>query len=234
MKKFVPVAAAIAAFGFVNTANAADMPAKAPVYKAPVAVAYNWTGFYAGVEGGYGWGRSQLTQGTGATNVFNVNGGFFGGTLGYNWQFQNFVLGIETDLSWSDFKSGAQASSATFGCGSGPCETNVTWFGTTRGRLGLAWDRWLVYGTGGWAYGNVHSRIDNAGPAFDDGGKVRSGWAAGGGVEYAFAGPWSAKLEYLHIDFGTYGIGTSAPTPQAFTRIDTVKLGLNYRFGNLW
>ena len=234
MKKLAVIAAAVAAFGFIGTASAADMPAKAPVYKAPMmAPIYNWTGLYVGLEGGYSWGRSQLQQGPGATNWFDVKGGFIGGTLGYNWQFQNFVLGIETDFAGSDFKSGPQPSSSTFGCGSGPCETNVTWFGTTRGRLGYAWDRWLVYATGGWAYGKVHSRIDNTAPFFDDGGKTRSGWTAGGGAEWAFMGNWSAKLEYLHVDFGNYDIGTSIPTPTATTRLDLVKLGLNYKFWGL-
>ena len=230
LRKFVAAAAAIAALSFVNSANAADMAVKAPIYKAPVAVPFSWTGWYVGLQGGYSWGRSQLTQGTAATNWFDVKGGFIGGTLGANWQFQNIVLGIETDAAWSDIKSGPQPSSATFGCGSGPCETNVTWFGTTRGRLGLAWDRFLVYGTGGVAYGFVHSRIDNTAPLFDDGGKTRVGWTAGGGVEYAFTNNWSAKVEYLHIDFGTYDIGTSVPTPQAQTHLDLVRGGLNYRF----
>jgi outer membrane immunogenic protein len=229
MKKFIAMAAAIAAFGFVGSANASDLPVKARPYRAPVgAPASSWTGLYVGINGGYAWGRSSWTNT--ATNIttgdFDLTGGMVGGTIGINYQIGSWVLGMESDLDASWLKG-----STTNLC-LGGCATENKWFGTARGRLGYAWDSWMVYGTGGAAFAD-RKMTPSAPDTFTDRSSV--GWTAGAGVEYAFAGPWSAKLEYLYADLGkvscasatcVFGGGIDVTT----MRTSIIRAGLNYRF----
>ena len=131
-------------------ASAADMPLKAPIL-APIS---SWAGFYAGMNGGYGWGNSSqhsTPTGGGSTGdgSYNINGGFVGGTLGYNWQMNNMLVGLETDYAWSGIKGSTTCDLGT------TCGTNIRSFGTLRGRAGIVNGNWLVYGTGGWAFANV-------------------------------------------------------------------------------
>src|ERR1700690_4329971 len=120
MRRFrCAVLAAVAVVGFASVASAADLPVKAPPMVAPV-VAYNWTGFYVGIEGGGAWGSSTHDfNPLGTHSSFNVSGGLFGGTAGYNYQMGNFLAGIEGDLSW------ASSNGSTIGfptlCTGGPC-----------------------------------------------------------------------------------------------------------------
>jgi outer membrane immunogenic protein len=194
------------------------MPAKAPAYIA----AYNWTGFYLGINGGYGWAHSDWS-------AFGTNsrpsGGMVGGTIGYNWQAPGspFVFGLEGDIDWSDIK-GRFASAA---CPTG-CETKNTWFGTARGRLGYAFDRVMPYITGGAAFGEVQA---NQG-GFAGNSDTKVGWTVGAGVEAAVAANWTAKLEYLYADLGsvTCGVGSCLPATSVDFRTNIVRAGLNYRF----
>jgi outer membrane immunogenic protein len=160
----------------------------------------NWTGAYAGAEGGYGWGASRHSDGTGFNSgSFGASGGLVGGTLGYNWQLPSnpFVVGIEGDMSWTDM------SGSTAGTCSGACTTKLRDFGTVRGRFGYGFGTWLPYATGGVAFGDLHGSEGGAvGGASGSGSTYRVGWTAGAGVEDAFAPHWSAKLEYLHADLG--------------------------------
>jgi outer membrane immunogenic protein len=216
---------ALAIMAAAGSANAADMPrraapAPAPVYKAPAYQTYNWTGFYAGINGGYGFGNSSVS-GFPGTGDFDVNGGMVGGTLGYNWQTGPVVFGLETDLDWSGMKGSAA-------CGAFSCETKNTWLGTTRGRIGYAWDRFLPYVTGGVAYGNV-----KAASALGSTSDTRVGWTVGAGAEFALAGNRTAKLEYLYADLGDFNCGGACTlTPPASVDFHTniVRAGLNYRF----
>jgi outer membrane immunogenic protein len=233
VKKFIAVVTAIAAFGFVNTASAADMPTKAPM-AAPLAVAYNWTGLYVGVQGGYGWGNSVqfFTAGAGGSTArFNTNGWVGGGTLGYNWQFQQWVLGLETDFSGSHI-NGSTISTGTYGCGTG-CSTNVNAFGTLRGRLGMAFNNVLIYGTGGLAYASIQSGL-NGGSATN----WRTGWTAGAGAEYGITRNWSAKLEWIYVNISSYQWTNATNVNFACTglncstdaKFSVLRLGVNYRF----
>lgn len=231
MKRFLLVSIAAAAV-LSAPALAADMPARAPVYKAAPAALFDWTGFYVGATAGWAWGNSEQTQGAAHVD-YNVDGFVGGGTIGYNWQFSpNWVVGIEADFSGSDIY-GSGPSSATFGCGaSNKCETRVTSFGTVRGRLGYAVDRTLYYATGGWAYARQHADIFNTALGFD--GRVSSnGYAVGGGIEQAFAGNWTAKIEYLYIGLGrdTYAPAL-VPPARVETNFSVVRVGLNYKFGH--
>jgi outer membrane immunogenic protein len=179
MRRFrCAVLATIAAVGFASVASAADLPVKAPPMVAPVA-AYNWTGFYVGVNGGYGWGNRSATFTPNDINAlavtcggiaggtcvpptsFNVNGALGGLQAGYNWQFnQNWLLGVEADFDWSRIQG---TGTSNFILGSVPsapsnfqASQNTKWFGTIRGRFGfLPTNQLLVYGTAGFAYGKV-------------------------------------------------------------------------------
>ncbi|MBS0246199.1 MAG: porin family protein [Proteobacteria bacterium] len=227
MHRFVIVAAA--SLAAATSAFAADLPARMPV-KAPLyspASVVNWAGLYAGINAGYGWGTANFNQpATGlSTGDYRVKGGVFGGQLGYNMQVQKFVLGVETDIQWS----GIKGSSTAAGCAT-VCETKNSWFGTTRGRVGMplgATGAWLPYVTGGVAYGDV--KVSDAGISRKS---TRVGWTVGGGVETMFAPAWSAKLEYLYVDLGkftTVGDGTAPPFDVKY-RTSIVRAGVNYHF----
>jgi outer membrane immunogenic protein len=215
-----------------------------PVYKAPVLAPppiYNWSGFYVGVEGGYGWGNSgQTDPGLPASppppppppignGNYTVTGPFVGGTLGYNWQSGPWVLGLEGDFSWADI----HGSSNT--CGPAiihSCGTKLESLGTVRGRVGYAvgpTGNWLPYVTGGLAMGEVNA-WDSLTPAA--GSAFRTGWTIGGGVETAFAPRWTAKLEYLYVDLGSSVLFNVVPTvPETVSfRANIIRAGINYKF----
>src|SRR5579864_9371565 len=221
--------ALLASTVLVGSAAAADI--RRPAYKAPILApvsVYNWTGFYAGVNVGYSWGRQDATlDGFGSVGSSNVNGIIGGGQIGYNWQINQVVLGVETDFQGSGQRGdGGVPGVATF-------TNRLDWFGTVRGRLGYAFDRWLPYVTGGWAYGHgdFSGTVTGVGPFSAS--NTYSGWTAGGGLEYAFLNNWSAKLEYLHINFGDGPVAAVVPgTNISAGRLkdDILRVGLNYKF----
>ncbi len=201
---------ALAALAIAAPASAADVPGRGPVYKAAPAPLFNWTGFYIGGHGGYGWAD--------ADNL-NPKGWFGGGQVGYNWQYApNWVFGVEADISGSDI-------SETNLAGAPLVSSKINYFGTARGRLGYTVDRVMVYGTGGLAW--AHNRANDGLVQAD---ATQVGWAAGAGLEYAFAPNWSTKVEWLHADYGNKTYPLTAPTRVDLTD-NTVKLGVNYRFG---
>src|SRR5580700_6172480 len=134
-----------------GTAAAADLPprmAPQPYYKAPVAVpVYNWTGFYIGINGGGGFGRSTWDR----TGSFNTSGGLVGGTVGYNYQFGQGVVGLEGDIDWANI-NGTTNTACPFSC-----KTSDHWLSTVRGRLGYAADRFMPFITGGAAFGDIRA-----------------------------------------------------------------------------
>jgi len=237
----------LATTAFAGAAMAADMPARMAT-KAPMAPPpYNWTGFYVGLNAGGSWGTQDnalvtITGVTAATNSNNLNGFIGGGQIGYNWQMNQWVFGLE-----ADFQGSSQKDDGTFFIPGGalllvvPATSvaytdKLNWFGTVRGRLGWAFDRWLPYVTGGWAYG--HGTIDGtttiAGVTTSfSGSQDYSGWTLGGGLEWAFMNNWSARVEYLYIDFGD---GPTVAVSPAFNIVsgkmtdNIVRAGLNVRF----
>ena len=242
MKKIV--IAAVAMVGSAAGAQAADMAVKAPVYKAPVMQVYDWTGFYLGANAGLGFGRSstQLTSlrsGNAITRTGGV-GGLGGVQAGYNWQagnmlgFRNVVFGVEADIQGAGFDDGYTCG---FNCGVNgfSYQQKLDWFGTVRGRIGLATGPVLSYVTGGFAYGNVKTGINyfdvpGASASFSS---TRTGWTVGSGVEAALGGNWTAKIEYLYLDLGSQS-GVSPSGLYAFNsdiREHIFRVGLNYRFG---
>jgi opacity protein-like surface antigen len=217
-----------------------------PVFKAPVApAAYSWTGFYGGIEGGGVWGDSKQIgmttdrQTFDSTPSFDVDGGIVGGTVGYNAQFDRiFVYGAEADMSWTDAKGSAHQI-APFNATQAALTTEH-WLDTARVRIGVTpLDRWLVYVTGGLAVADVEASIvaANGTTAFPGEFHVRAGWTAGGGVEAAIVGNWSAKLEYLYVGLENHGYFVPTPNdPNITNRAGGVPLnnnivrgGINYK-----
>ena len=244
-------------------ASAADLPRKAPVYT-PSPPVFSWTGFYVGGNVGWGWLRDKGE--TFCVNPFGVlNGpgcsaqtatgdqiradGFIGGAqAGYNWQINNWVLGVEADFQGANIKGSIAAPIRLVGPGIPivvaieNANEKLEWFGTVRGRLGIAVDRVLIYGTGGFAYGHVkvdQNSVPVPGPGpflFPSSASVtKTGWTAGGGIEWAFAAKWLAKIEGLYYDLGSLASAGSAANgfmvgKNFDVRGGIARLGLNYRF----
>jgi outer membrane immunogenic protein len=213
------LAAAMLAAPF--TASAADLPP--PSYKAPAYVApsyHTWSGFYVGLHAGYGFGTADWA--TLATDP-EPSGFIGGGTLGYNLQTGSWVWGLEADLAYSGMKDDV----ACFG--GQRCETELTWFGTARGRIGYAgWSSMMPYITGGAAFGNVNYTRNAAEEK-----ATKVGWTAGAGLEYAMWSSWSVKLEYLYADLGTYSCAICLPgvgSADVDVHAHIVRAGINYRF----
>ena len=228
--------ACLVSLGAAGGANAADLyraPPAPPVSYVPPIMTNSWTGFYAGINGGYGWGGGDsiaFSDGSDRWARAQPQGGFGGGQLGYNFQSGSFVYGVETDFQGagiSDSVTGTSVNGAGF-----TSQQSIDWFGTVRGRLGFAFGNALVYGTGGFAYGNVNQRTNYSGDVFASN-TTQTGYAVGGGVEYKFNPAWSVKAEYQYIDLGserlTDGLGNA--TNPLDTNFQTARVGLNYRFG---
>src|SRR5947208_7010999 len=199
-------ASALAAIAATSAASAADLAAR-PYTKAPMMEPiYNWTGFYIGGNVGYSWGRSSdtstLTNGAGTvlfTSVdrANMDGVIGGGQIGYNWQMQNWLWGLEADIQGSDQKGSRDFIGPTGVCTPGalilvapgpavPVNLNqkLEWFGTVRGRVGvLATPKVLFYATGGLAYGEVRTAATIGAGAFGfSNSDTRAGYTVGAGV----------------------------------------------------
>jgi outer membrane immunogenic protein len=229
MKRLLLSVVAVAALALADSANAADLPTvKAPPVVAPLP--YSWTGFYVGANVGYGFGSTTSEIPTIPDDVFGAPAGttlpvslgidptgfFGGGGAGYNWQTGNFLLGVEGDIQGSGIKSNLAVQTPTVDAlGHGHTDwhnsasEDLQWFGTIRARTGLVFDRFLAYGTGGLAFGDVKVFNENA-YNFNsttwytsNSTTTRVGWTAGGGVEYAVADRWTVKAEYLYYDLGT-------------------------------
>ena len=213
---------------------AADLPGQQPYYpafKAPEMVPYfTWTGFYIGGNIGYGWsdGSGTITFGPN-TGPFSGDGdGVLGGVqAGYNWQTGAMVLGIEADIQASGGRGNVSGNAGpTFYSGT----AKTPWFGTIRGRIGYAFDRTMVYATGGAVYGNAElDGVSSTLGPFSSSASYWT-WTLGGGFEHALWDRWSTKVEYLYV-----GTPSSVPFPPA-TAVDgsqnthIVRAGVNYRF----
>src|SRR5262245_53441661 len=215
---FAAVTAALVFAG--GSALAADLPAKAPAYKAPIYD--NWSGFYFGGHAGYRWGNADffdtVQQGGGS---YSVNGFIGGGQLGYRWQSWGnpIVLGVEGDFS------GTSAKGNDGGFGGLVDETKIRWTGSVRGILGFSMGKALVYGTGGIAWAGVRTR-DVGGPWESH---TFNGWTAGGGIDYALTPSWTVGVLYRYSNYGDEQVNTIPGTLELASH--QVVGRLNYRFG---
>jgi outer membrane immunogenic protein len=233
MKRFLTASGALLALiAAVQPLNAADLPPAIRVI-APVAVpiavpTLDWTGFYAGVQGGYGWGTTQHVDDGNPLEEFRIQGPAGGATLGFNRQARMpWFGGVEADISASGIKGREQAVYVGGG-GSCDCITDVKWFATARLRAGAVSAQSLFYATGGLAYGEIFLKFDgsHAGDTV-----TRLGWTAGAGWEHAFGPKWSGKLEYLYVAFGKVRyLEVPGEIDTATANFHLVRIGLNYRF----
>ncbi|MGL5167993.1 MAG: outer membrane protein [Afipia sp.] len=268
-KVLLAIAASILAAG---SASAADLAARPYTKAPPIVQVYDWTGFYIGGDiGGVSQrdsGDSNFFQPTATANNFlalsGSNSSFIGGGhIGYNWQFApTWVLGIEADAQWLNAKNSfcRGLDDNLTGCvdtgrGFATIESETKWLATVRGRLGWTFDRFMVYGTGGVAFGEVRTNVGfnclvagcaNSGTEIATSGSAsntHTGWVAGGGIEWAFASNWLVRAEYLHVDLGNVN-GTVFLPPaacsggtvcgQSYSRdltYDMGRVGLSYKFG---
>lgn len=246
MKGLLAILALIAASG---SAIAADLPLPPLVAPPPYAlpIAYSWSGCYVGGEGGPAWGKSSQTAASGGfaslpiTNSFGTSGAQLGVTLGCNYQVAHFVFGAEGDTSFS-FITGKVGDQPPFELNA-TSSTNETSFSTLRGRAGFAWDRLFFYGTGGAAFANVGVDVCSnfLGTCVSDE-QIRTGWVAGGGIEWATwglpDGSVTVKLEYLHANFGTGLLINPPVTISGDTFVsrnvsltnNIIRFGLNWKF----
>jgi outer membrane immunogenic protein len=259
--------------------------ASANAYERPFA----WTGLYVGLNAGYSWGKATAdvdVTTSERTRVFrafgqpgqtlvsdvtvagpsgsgsrsgDVNGWLGGGHIGYNWQSQRWVYGVETDIQWTGQDGDI---TACLGPDCAKASYQLDWFGTLRGRVGyLLEPRSLIYLTGGLAYGHLSADFSASGPSIPDvsvsDSATRAGWVVGGGFEWAFDRTWSLRAEYLYLDLGTMrtklgsisGAQTISPnTPQeGFTTVidqsgngtvhtqftdQIFRLAVSYKFGD--
>lgn len=276
MKKYLLATVFLGAFLPVSGALAADLsyPTKAP---APVVIPmFSWTGFYVGGNIGYGGDKFKypfsafadqyddedfLENTADLTGEFSLtSSGFFGGVqAGYNYQFENsWVIGVEADFQWSGIEGELSGNGELFlnddfvGGANFSAGSEVEWFGTIRARLGYAWDRVFLYGTGGAAYGKTKSHGSFS--VFDDGGEIFGdsvstsdtnwGWTVGAGLEYAITDHLTFKTEYLYVDLGSQTLFNESGTidlddgeylnigakMDVDTKFHTIKAGLNYKF----
>jgi outer membrane immunogenic protein len=256
--------AAVTAMLFAGAASAADLPSRksAPVY-VPAPPLISWTGFYGGLNIGGGWvdggNTANLAYADPAFPVLAAPAGFTtpnlfllpgattgtsagvvgGGQIGFNYQFgTSFLIGVEADMQGTSMSAGSGSNLTAFPspyaatnlllplAGSAGGNLGLPWFGTVRGRIGyLVTPSLLVYGTGGFAYGGAEAFGYSA---------TLTGWTAGGGVEWMFMPNWSAKLEYLHAEFGSgdfnngsWGWGAGL---QGNLQLNLVRAGINYHF----
>jgi outer membrane immunogenic protein len=274
LKKILLASTLLAAM--TGLASAADLPSRMapPVYAPPPLPTFTWTGAYFGINAGYAFdheGRFRTLEtfpGATTTNVTASSDGFTGGgQIGYNYEFGGFggfggagsgiVVGIEADAAYTDLNqnrtvgfAGVAAPASLFGTTT-TFRSGLDYLGTVRGRVGYAFGQFLIYGTGGFAYGGVDDRItinDNAGTiaAFRRN-RMETGYTYGGGIEYALptnsflnffkSSAVTIKAEYLHYDLGRTNIAFNngagiAGTTRVSNEGDLARVGLNYKFGS--
>ena len=232
------IVAVVALLAGLGRVMAADMPVPQAAPVPPLVyfpAYYNWSGIYLGVNGGYGFGQSNWTNAGVSTGSFNTNGFLVGGTLGANYQTGSYLVGFEGDIDWSSVQgSSSAAACVALGAAAGTtCQTKSPWLGTARARVGYAFDRLLVFGTGGAAFSGLQAFLNPGGSISP--GPSQLGWTAGAGVEYAFTDAVSAKVEYLFVNLGTVacptatGCGPFASHSFSFSE-NLVRAGVNYRF----
>jgi outer membrane immunogenic protein len=228
---------AVALLALGDLALAADLPSRAPppVYVPPPPV-FTWTGFYVGGDIGYRFGTSSdlvfptaLGPGAGiAGGSFSPNGVTGGAHIGYNYQVGMIVFGLEGNIDGSSYR-GVQPIGAF-----GTLTTTSDIDASIRGRVGVALDRALIYGTGGVAFAPFRNQFVSGGAA-DDTTTTQVGWTLGGGIEYALTNNWSLRGEYRYTDYGSYNdllanTTAGASSVRKHETDNSVRAGFSYKF----
>lgn len=245
MKKFLLASAGVFALTAVTSANAADLGAR--YTKAPpiIAAAYDWSGFYLGINGGGGWSHScwDLISAGGTPIVpagdgcHTASGGLVGGQIGYRWQAANWLFGVEAQGDWASFSGSSQSPAAWTIPLTNKTRTDA--IGLFTAQMGYAWSNALWYVKGGAAV--THNKYTGlftaSGTVVDEASDTRWGGAVGTGIEFAFAPSWSVAVEYDHLFMAHRDIAFPATT-NIIARTDTISqdidmatVRVNYRFG---
>src|SRR5436190_18107035 len=242
MKKFLLATSTLAALG--GQVFAADLPVRTPIKARVIASVpqFTWTGCYIGAHVGGGWAHKNFSDPSGVRfaplgQVIDVDpSGILGcGQIGCDYQFaRNWAVGIDGDFSWADIRG--ETPDPFFG--NKNIDARTHWLASATGRLGYTWDHWMLYGKGGAAW--ARDKYDTRNPLLYDftGSEIGTGWIVGAGLEWAFWHKWSARLEFDHYDFSNRTVVLTDPNlgsqvANIKQRVETVKLGLNYRFGSV-
>jgi outer membrane immunogenic protein len=203
-----------------GSAWAADLGADVPM----TAPGFDWTGYYAGMQAGYGWGRSDITGNDGGpfSAKPDIDGGFVGGHVAGLWQFDQAVLGAEADLNYASIDGTADAGPAnTFG-------TDVKWFGSVNAKAGYAVDRLLIYGIGGVAFAGIEtSQVAATSYART---RASTGWTLGAGVDYALTNNVVVGAQYRYYDFGKEHFDASDTFTERDQDVKLQTLGVNFSY----
>jgi outer membrane immunogenic protein len=238
MKRILLGTVGLVALGMAAPALAADLPArtytKAPAY---VAAVYDWSGFYIGINGGWGQSRDRRFFDAVPTlfGSYNANGGTVGGQVGYRWQTGGWVFGLEAQGNWADFKG----STASLVLPGGLVNSKTDAFGLFTGNVGYAWNNALLYVKGGAAITdrNYQFQFPAGVLTAQTGYQTRLGGTVGAGVEYGFTPNWSAAIEYDHLFENRHGVTFTTPAGATVTGFssggdtDLVTARINYRWG---
>ena len=262
------ILSAVSTLALTGVAAAADLPSRMapPVYAPPPLPSFTWTGAYFGVNAGYAFnhqGRFLSNEGLLPTRGQRLSEDGFtaGGQIGYNYQLPGFggfggpgsgiVVGVEADAAYTDLDKTRSyvypADGASLFGTTTTYRTSLDYLGTVRGRVGYAFNQFMIYGTGGFAYGSVNNRTTAVGLASGGTDDFETGYAYGGGIEYALptnsflnffkSSAVTLKAEYLHYDLGrsTYNLVTPAGAIAGSSRVsndgDLARVGLNFKFG---
>jgi outer membrane immunogenic protein len=236
--------AAAGLLGLTAAVSAADLPSRPAQAPVELTIPYGWSGFYVGVNAGYGFSdnrhRPLCTPACAPTPALNTDADGFvgGGQVGYNQQIGRYLVGIETDIQYSDI--GRTVTGAAPGAVSYAATQRLDYLGTLRARVGLVMDRVLVFATGGLAYGDVGLAQTTVFPAATyavASTRTEVGFAAGGGLEYGFTPNLTGKAEALYYDLGRRTLSGGATPPTGLVRgarFETAgviaRAGLNYKF----
>ena len=274
MKRLIVAMISAMALAATGSAQAADLPVRAPVLKAAPADPYDpWTGGYFGGNVGYSWGGWRSSNPAGNTLAAvgfgnfgpglqsranpSVDGWVAGLQAGYNWHVQpSWVVGLEGDFQWTGQRA-SNAGNATLltipfrdgtltGVVTSANAWKLDWLSTVRARAGYLFaPQWLVYGTGGVAFGRAQysnttvstltftgtGGFTLTGTAANSETRTQTGWTAGGGIENQIARNWSAKIEYIYVDLGSHRfLGTTTSVTDVKLRDNIVRVGVNYQF----
>ena len=226
---------AIISLGLSGMASAAHLPARTST-KAPefVQAAYDWSGFYIGINGGGATSRFDWNaDGFGDEGSHNATGGTVGGQFGYRWEMSSWVFGLEAQGNWADFK-GSNLSQQFAGQTN---QTKIDAFGLFTGQIGYAWDRTLVYVKGGAAVTDNKYTANSTLPpliGIDTASETRWGATVGVGIEYAFAPGWSLGFEYDHLFMGNNDVNSATGfliADHIKEDVDLFTVRVNYKFG---